>query len=135
MDDCIFCKIIAGEFPCQKVYENEHAFAFLDISPVNKGHCLVVPKKHYEDLLDMPDDAVKEVFSVVKKVSKAVIEGVHAEGFNVGMNNRKIAGQLVMHAHIHIMPRFKADGLTLWPGGKYKEGEAEETAELIKSRL
>jgi len=132
MTDCIFCKIIKGEIPCSKVYEDKNVLAFLDISPVNKGHALVIPKKHYADFLDMPDEAVKQIFTAAKRIANAIMKGTGAAGFNLGMNNRKAAGQLVFHAHLHIITRFEGDGLRHWPGKKYGEGEAEETAGNIK---
>ncbi len=133
--DCIFCKIIKGEIPCSKVFENEKFFAFLDIGPVNKGHTLVIPKKHYKNLFDMPEDELKGYMEVIQKVSKAVIKGVDADGVNLNMNNESVAGQVVMHAHIHIIPRFKDDGLKLWPQGKYEEGEAAKTRNKIVNYL
>lgn len=135
MEDCIFCKIIKGEIPCTKLYENEKVISFLDIAPVNKGHALVLSKEHHETLLDMPDDLLAEVAKAVKKVSKAVKEGTGCGGISVFQNNYKVSGQLVPHYHAHIIPRFETDGLKHWPQGKYEEGEAEETAEKIKKVL
>ena len=131
MEDCIFCKIIKGEIPSSKLYENEKVFAFLDITPVNKGHSLVIPKEHYETLMDMPDDILKEVSVIVKKISSAVKKAVNADGISIGMSNYKAAGQVVPHAHIHIMPRFEDDGLKFWPQSKYEEGEIDEYKEKI----
>ncbi len=135
MDECIFCKIIKGEIPSNKVYENKIFFAFLDIGPVNKGHALVIPKKHYKNLLDMPEEELKGYMEAIQKVSNAVKKGVNADGISINMSNEKAAGQVVMHAHIHIIPRFKDDGLKLWPQGRYKEGEAEEIKNKITSSL
>ena len=135
MEDCIFCKIINGEIPCSKVYENDKVLAFLDISPVNKGHALVIPKEHYKDLLSLPDNVLAEVAKVGKKVAKAVMKATGADGFNLGQNNGKTAGQVVMHFHLHIIPRFEDDGLILWPQGKYEGKEEEEIAEKISSLL
>jgi histidine triad (HIT) family protein len=135
MEDCIFCKIINGEIPCSKVYENDKVFAFLDIAPVNKGHALVIPKEHYKDLLAMPNDILAEVARVGKKVAKAVMKATGASGFNLGQNNGEVAGQVVMHFHLHIIPRFEDDGLELWPQGKYEGKEMEEIAEKVRSLL
>ncbi len=135
MEDCIFCKIVNGEIPCNKVYENDKVLAFLDINPVNKGHALVIPKEHYKDLLVMPDNILAEVAKVGKRVAKAVMKATGAAGFNLGQNNGKTAGQAVMHFHLHIIPRFENDGLTLWPQGKYEGKEEEEIAEKIRSLL
>jgi len=135
MEDCIFCKIINGEIPAAKVYENDKAIAFLDIAPVNKGHTLVVPKEHHKDIIDTPAETLAETIKVVKKVSKAIMKATGAEGFNLGVNNGKAAGQLVMHLHFHIMPRFPDDGLKHWPGKKYSGNEMDEIAEKIRSLL
>ena len=131
MDECIFCKIVKGEIPCSKVFENEKFFAFLDIGPVNKGHTLVIPKKHYKNLFDMPKEELEGYMEAIQKVSKAITKGVNADGISINMSNESAAGQVVMHAHLHIIPRFKDDGLKLWPQGKYKEGEADKTREKI----
>lgn len=135
MDECIFCKIIKGKIPSSKIYENENFFAFLDIAPVNKGHTLIIPKKHYKNILDMPEEKLNGYMETVKKVAKAVMKGVNADGINISMNNEKAAGQVVMHAHIHVIPRFENDGLKLWPQGKYQEGESEKTREKIVNYL
>ena len=135
MLDCIFCKIVKGDIPSSKLYEDKTTLAFLDIGPVNKGHALVIPKAHYETILDIPDQLLKEVIVTVKKVTDAVKKGVKADGINIGMSNCKDAGQLVFHAHFHIMPRFKGDGLKLWPQGKYKEKEMEEARVAVKKFL
>ena len=135
MDDCIFCKIVKGDIPCSKVYEDDKVLAFLDIGPVNKGHALVIPKEHYETILDIPDDLLKEVIVVVKKVTKAVKQGVNADGINVLQSNYKPAGQLVPHAHFHIIPRLSSDGLEHWPQGKYEDKEMDEIQEKIVKEL
>ncbi len=135
MEECIFCKIINGEIPSSKVYEDNKVIAFLDTAPVNKGHTLVLPKEHHKDILDTPAETLTELMKVSKKVAKAVMKATGAEGFNLGVNNGKIAGQLVMHLHFHIMPRFENDGLKLWPGKEYEGNERDEIAEKIRSLL
>lgn len=135
MGDCIFCKIIKGEVPCTKIYEDNEVLAFLDIGPVNKGHTLVMPKEHYETLLDIPDDLLCAVSEAVKNLSKAVKKGTGCGGICILQNNFKISGQLVPHYHVHIIPRLGTDGLKHWPQGEYKEGEADRVAEKIKKSL
>ena len=135
MADCIFCKIVKKEIPSSTVYENKNVLAFLDIYPVNKGHVLIIPKKHYETLTDIPDELLADVMKATKKVAKAVMKAMKTDGFNVGMNNYKAAGQLVPHAHFHIIPRFNEDGLKLWPQGSYQEGEMKPIAEAIKKNI
>lgn len=125
MDDCIFCKIIKGEVPCFKVYEDEDTLAFLDIQPVNPGHTLVIPKKHVANIFDIDEETLNKVNLTIKKVSPIIIKAVGAQGLNIMQNNGKVSGQLVMHAHHHIIPRFEGDGLKHWSHKKYKSGEAE----------
>ncbi len=135
MTDCIFCKIVAGDIPSSKILETENTLAFLDISPVNKGHVLVIPKEHYETLTDIPDDLLSLVVKDMKKVAVAVMMATKADGYNIQMNNYASAGQVVMHAHFHIVPRFKGDGFELWPGREYECGEAESVMDDIKSEV
>ena len=135
MDDCVFCKIIKGEIPADKIYENEDTFAFLDITPINPGHVLLISKKHYENLYDLPDELLSKMAPIIKKLAVAVKKGVNAEGINIGMNNERSAGQLVFHAHFHIIPRFPNDGHFHWKGTPYKKDEALKTAEKIKEFL
>ena len=117
--DCAFCKIVKGKIPCAKVYENDKVIAFLDINPVNHGHTLIMPKKHYELMQDIPDDILSEIIITIKKLTPAIIKAVDSNAFNLGLNNGRVAGQLVPHAHFHIMPRFKNDGHKLWYGKNY----------------
>ena len=131
MSDCIFCKIIKGELPSAKVYEDDDILAFLDIGPVHKGHTLVIPKEHHETILDIPDELLQKQITIVKKLTKAVKTAVSADGITIGQSNYKYGGQVVPHIHFHIMPRFKDDGLKLWPQGEYEEGEMETIKEKI----
>lgn len=135
MNDCLFCKIINGEVSSYKVYEDDETLAFLDINPVNKGHTLVVPKKHYKNLYETPDDVLAKLMSVVKKLATSIKGSLDADGTNIEMHNDEIAGQLIEHTHIHIIPRFNGDNLSLWPRKQYGEGEIEETVEKIKINL
>ena len=132
---CIFCQIVAGEIPSYKVYEDDRVLAFLDIAPVNHGHVLVIPKQHYADLLELPEETLCLLAKAVKKIAPAVLTATGAKGFNLGLNNGEVAGQVVKHFHWHIMPRFPDDGHELWSGGKYEAGEADEMAEKIKNNL
>jgi len=127
MDNCIFCKISRGKIPAKKIYEDENTIAFLDIYPAAKGHSLVVPKKHYATLLDIPEMELKELMPAVQKIAAAVMKATNAEGFNIVQNNKEAAGQIVHHLHFHIVPRFKDDGLKLAFGSK--QGEEEELKE------
>jgi len=133
--DCIFCKIIAGDIACTKLYEDDHVFVFLDIAPINKGHALVIPKKHTQNLYTLSNEELHYCIDACQKIAIALKSAVNADGINLGMNNDKPAGQLVMHAHFHVIPRFSGDGLKHWPGGKYADGEAEALCEKIKKSL
>lgn len=133
MDDCIFCKIIKGDIPSTKVYEDDDFLAFLDIMPANKGHVLVIPKEHHEQLTDLPDELASKLILKVKDVAKTVVSGLELEGFNIVQNNGKVSGQVVPHVHFHIIPRKSEDGLNLeWRHLKYEDGEAEEYQNKIK---
>jgi len=135
MQDCLFCKIIAGEIPAYKVYEDKDVLAFLDITPANPGHTLVVPKMHYKNLLELPSELSNKLIGVVKNISPAIIKGVGSTAFNVRQNNGQLAGQSVNHFHWHVIPRFESDGYELWPGKEYPEGGAEEALKKIKEYL
>ena len=135
MEDCLFCKIVKGELPSSKIYEDEDTLAFLDLFPVNKGHSLVISKEHYETIFDVPADSLAKISSVMKNVADAVKKGVNADGISIAQSNGKDAGQVISHIHFHIMPRFKDDGLKLWPQGKYEEGEMDKFKEDISKFL
>ncbi len=135
MQDCMFCKIIKGEIPSHKVYEDKDTVAILDIRPINAGHTLVVPKKHSTDLLDIDDEDLKKAIVVVKRVAKAIKEAVNAQGINLGMNNGKAAGQLVFHPHLHVMPRFENDGYKHWYGKDISQEELTKIAKKIKEKI
>jgi histidine triad (HIT) family protein len=135
MSDCIFCKIVAGEMPSYTVFEDENTMAFLDIFPVHKGHILVIPKNHAGNIFEISSEEWGQVQETVRKVAGALETSLNADGVNLMMNNREHAGQVVHHAHVHLIPRFKGDGLKLWPHGKYAEGEADGFAEKIRKSL
>ena len=133
MEDCIFCKIVDGKIPAAKVYEDDKVIGFLDIMPANKGHCLVVPKQHAQTLVEMSEDDLVATIKAAKKVANALSLSFGNAGFNLVMNNGKEAGQIVNHAHIHIIPRFQKDRLRIkWSHLKYDEDEIKEYAEKIK---
>ena len=109
VSDCIFCKIVAGEIPASKVYEDDHFLAFLDISQVTPGHTLVIPKQHARNLLEMTPDETADLFNVVSKVTKKVESATQPQGMNIISNMEEIAGQSVFHTHVHILPRYSQD--------------------------
>nr|WP_083498660.1 HIT family protein [Thermosulfidibacter takaii] len=133
---CIFCKIINGEIPSTKVYEDDFCVAFMDIGPVNKGHVLVVPKKHAETFLDLTEEEAGELFKRVNRIAKAVKKGLNADGLNIINNVGEASGQEVFHVHVHIIPRFYDDGMNFgWRKLQYVGAEIEDYANLIKSSL
>ncbi len=135
-EKCIFCKIVKGDIPCSKIFEDDYVLSFLDIAPANKGHALIVTKNHYETLLDIPDEDLNDIMLKAKKIARAMSSALGVDGFNILMNNKKVAGQLVPHAHVHIIPRFKGDGINLnWRPSKYKDKEIDGFTEKIKSFL
>ena len=121
--DCLFCKIINGEVSAATVFENDHALAFLDHRPIFPGHTLLVPKKHFETLADLPTDLVGDFFRDAQLLARAVEQAMDAEGTFVAMNNR--VSQSVPHLHVHIVPRRRKDGLKgfFWPRSKYENSE------------
>ncbi len=136
MPDCIFCKIIAGQIPCHKLYEDDTVLAFLDIGPLSRGHCLVIPKAHYATLDETPPQVVAACASVLPRLGQAVVAVTGAAGWNVLQNNGAVAGQEVGHVHFHVIPRNKDDGQGFrWPAGKLDPGDAKRLVEEIAEKL
>ena len=134
--DCIFCKIVEGGLPAYKVYEDASVLAFLDIFPIHPGHVLVVPKNHYMDIFDTPEAELQKIIAAAKKISPAVMKATKADAINIGMNNKPASGQVVMHVHLHVIPRYKDDGLKTWPQRPYNnDAEKEHAAAAIKNAL
>ncbi len=133
---CIFCKIAGREVPSKTLYEDEFALAILDVFPSAKGHCLVMPKKHYPTLLDIPESELGQVARIVQKIGAAAMKATQADGFNVLQNNREAAGQVIHHLHFHIIPRFSGDGLKMQMGSrKAEEEELAEWEKMIRKHL
>lgn len=134
--DCLFCKIANKEIASEKIYEDDKVLAFLDISPLSKGHTVVIPKKHAENIIDLPAEEVLPVFSAVKKVTELLQEKLSPKGFTIGINHGRVGGQLVDHLHIHVIPRYEGDG-----GGSFhsvvknppKESVSEIRKEIVGS--
>ena len=120
-DDCVFCKIVAGEIPATKIYEDEEVLVFLDIGPISDGHTLVIPKQHFERLHDCPAELLGRVSSCLGRIAGAVAGAMDSDGYNLLCNNGRAAGQLVDHVHFHIIPRNTGDGVfNRWPSYKYE---------------
>lgn len=132
MMECIFCRIVAGDIPCAKVYEDDRVLAFLDINPLMPGHTLLIPKKHAETLFDMTPEEAGACGAALQKVASAVFKGMDAEGLNILQNNYEISGQEIFHVHFHLMPRKTGDGFKVpWPAKKYGPGEMEAVLQRI----
>lgn len=133
MDDCIFCKIIKGEIPSYKIYEDDHILSFLDINPLSKGHTVVIPKEHYENILDIPEELYLEMSKVVKKISQLLNDKYHPEGILINQNNGKRAGQEIFHIHTHIKPIY--DDTKVFSEADYRMKLSKEEMELLTEEL
>ncbi len=130
MSDCVFCKIISGEIPAAKIFEDDRIFAFLDINPVNPGHTLVIPKQHYQMIVDTPDELIAEVFKTVKKLMIVIKMSLSCDFVALS-----VVGTDVPHFHVHLIPRYFSDNFTGWPTKRYDEGAMEKTALKITNLL
>jgi len=137
MGDTIFSKILRGDIPCHKVYEDEHVFAFLDIGPLSYGHTLVVPKEPAATLDQLSDDAAAAIGRVLPRLCRAIKAVTGVEQFNVVQNNGPMAHQAVFHVHFHIIPKPSVDqGLGIeWPAGKIDPQEASELAAALNKEI
>lgn len=135
MEQNPFLKIITREIPAHIVYEDDVTLAFLDIRPNNPGHTLVIPKEPYKNIFDIPEELFSHMAKTAHLLAPLIREAVAADGINIHMNNEEAAGQVVFHAHLHIIPRFENDGYTHWGHRPYKEDEAVSIATSIRNRL
>lgn len=130
--NCIFCKIANGEIPSKTIYEDDAFRVILDIGPATKGHALILPKDHYADFFELPEDVAHDAISVAKKIAPKMKANLKADGFNLVQNNGEAAGQTVMHFHLHLIPRYKNDGQNLlWTPGEV----SPEELDLIKAQI
>ena len=134
--DCVFCKMLTGEVPVAKIYEDEIVLAFLDIAPVSDGHTLMIPRQHFERLHECPAEVLGKVGSRLGTIAGAVVSAMNCDGYNVLCNNGTAAGQLVGHLHFHIIPRSGGDGVfDRWPSYQYPQGRNTQIAEKIREFL
>jgi histidine triad (HIT) family protein len=135
--DCVFCRILKGEIPAQKVYEDARCFAILDINPVAPGHVLVMPRDHFETWTDLPADLLGDLAKASQKVAVAVKKSTGSEGFNLLMNNHRCSGQAIFHAHFHVIPRRTNDGIKFnWMTKPYPSpAELDKAAGAIRDSL
>jgi histidine triad (HIT) family protein len=133
---CLFCKMVAGQIPVAKIYEDDVVLSFLDIGPISDGHALVIPKQHFEKLHDCPAELLGKVVLRLGKIAAAVMGAMNSDGYNVLCNNGRAAGQLIEHLHFHIIPRSSGDGVfDRWPAYKYEKEEIERIALKIRENL
>jgi histidine triad (HIT) family protein len=136
MSDCIFCKLVAKEIPATMVHEDEHTFAFMDIGQVNPGHVLVTVKKHADNIFALDDAQAAAAFRTAAQVARAIRAAFAPQGLSVYQANGKAAGQTVFHFHIHLVPRYDADGMELtWPVKNPPREKLVDYAEKIKAKL
>lgn len=133
--NCIFCKIANKEIPSSVVYEDDNTIAILDLSQANKGHTLVMPKKHYANILEVPADVWQSVTNTALKVAKAIDKAFNPDGINILNNCKEAAGQTVMHLHVHIIPRFNDDGIDIKLSNNEGKFNLAEISESIKKNL
>lgn len=132
MGDCIFCKIANGEIPSKALYEDEQFKVILDLGPATKGHALILPKEHYANLFELPEETASDAMKLAKKMAGIMKEKLGADGFNLVQNNGETAGQTVMHFHLHLIPRYKDDGQhILWEPGIATQEELEAVQKQI----
>ncbi|MBQ4177306.1 MAG: HIT family protein [Lachnospiraceae bacterium] len=131
--NCIFCKIANGEIPSATLYEDEAFRVILDLNPASRGHALVLPKDHYANLFEIPADVLGRAAEVAKTVGTKLYEGLHADGFNLVQNNGESAGQTVFHFHMHLIPRYKGDTVSVgWKPGKLTDEDKAQILDLFE---
>lgn len=133
--NCVFCKIVEGSIPAEKVHEDENCVVFLDSGPIFSGHCLICPKQHFETLMDAPGWLLQPLFKTAQLIGRAVETGLGAEGSFVAINNR--ISQSVPHLHVHVIPRRRKDGMKgfFWPRRPYRDNEMQETGSALRRAI
>lgn len=133
-DDCIFCKIANGDIPSATLYEDEEFRVILDLGPASKGHALILPKEHYPNLYELPDELAEKAILLAKKMAVKMTKALDCDGFNVVQNNGESAGQTVFHFHMHLIPRYKNDHAGFgWNVGELSETDREDILAKVKA--
>lgn len=135
-DDCIFCRIGKGEIPSATIYENSDFRVFLDVAPANRGHALIIPKEHADNIFQLDGETAGKLFSLATVVARAIKEETNCEGMNVVQNNGAVAGQTVNHFHLHLIPRNEGDDVNVgWKPGTTENDAQQELAKAIKKHI
>lgn len=136
MENCIFCKIASGEIPATTLYENQDFRVILDLGPASKGHALILPKEHYANIYEIPEELAGKAMILAKKMANVLTRALKCDGFNIVQNNGEPAGQTVFHFHMHLIPRYEGDevGLT-WNPGSLTEEDKEEILSKVKAEF
>lgn len=133
-ETCIFCKIANGEIPSRTIYEDGKFRVFLDLSPAAKGHALIVPKEHYADLYELPEELAADAMRLAKKEMAVMTQKLACDGFQLVQNNGETAGQTIFHFHLHLIPRYRDDGQQIaWKPGSMSDGDLDEVKDQIVS--
>lgn len=133
MENCIFCKIANGEIPAATLYEDEDFRVILDLGPASKGHALILPKSHAANIYELSDELAAKAMVLAKRAAAAMTEALNCDGFNIVQNNGESAGQTVFHFHMHLIPRYKNDGVGItWTPGTLTDEDREEILEKVK---
>lgn len=131
-DKCIFCKIANGEIPSKTIYEDEDFRAILDLGPATKGHALILPKEHFKDLFELPEEAASKVIVLAKRLAAQMKDKLDCDGFNIMQNNGEVAGQTIFHFHMHLIPRYKEDHQKIeWD----KSEPSQEELETVRKQI
>jgi histidine triad (HIT) family protein len=135
-EDCLFCKMVSGQIPVTKIYEDNDILCFMDIGPISEGHTLVITKQHVDKVHECPPEILSRTVSKLGRIAGAVAAAMNSDGYNILNNNGKVAGQHIQHLHFHIIPRKKGDGVfDRWPSFKYPEGKIDVIADKIRQKL
>mgnify|MGYP002998198034 CR=1 FL=1 len=136
-ENCIFCKIANGEIPSKTLYEDEQFRVILDLGPATKGHALILPKEHADNLYELPDETASKVFVLAKKLAIKMKEKLNCDGLNIVQNNGEVAGQTVFHFHMHLIPRYEGDnaGIAAWKQGTLEDAVKEQIIESVTAEL
>ncbi len=135
-DNCIFCKLANGIIPTNTVYEDKDFRVIPDAGPASFGHCLIIPKEHYRDLTELPDEIAAKALPLAGRIGKAMMSALGCAGFNIVQNNGAVAGQTVPHFHVHVIPRYEGgEKIVAWTPGSLQDGQGEEIAENLAAKL